>query len=66
MIKGLEDKSMMSPIEENLLSDALDEQRQVQKKISKNRQAMKSFAVTSDDTDENLLHNISDIDLDKL
>jgi hypothetical protein len=45
----------------------LDEQREVQKKISKNKQAMKSFAVTADDTgEENLLNNISDIDLDKL
>ena len=40
----------------------------MQKKISKNRQAMKSFAVTGieDNAEENLLHNISDIDLDKL
>jgi hypothetical protein len=67
MIKDLNDKSMISPTEENLLSDALDEQREVQRKISKNKQAMKSFAITADETgEENLLNNISDIDLEKL
>jgi hypothetical protein len=37
MIKDLNDKSMMSPADEDLLSGAIDEQKLVQRKISKNK-----------------------------
>lgn len=67
MIKDFNDKSTISPNEENLLNDALEEQKEVQKKISTNRKAMQSFAVPDfNPLEENLLTNISDIDLDQL
>lgn len=61
---------MMSQTDVDLLSDAVEEQKQLQKNISKNRQAMKSFALTTDETDNHeeslLMTTLSDICLDKL
>jgi hypothetical protein len=45
MIKDLNDKTTISPGEENLLEEAVEEQKEVQKKISTNRRAMQSFAI---------------------